>query len=62
MISNHFEPTFARLRYSLEGDRPSQTTHHAMSQSLIQSYWLDIRLHKSGISIFVSIQANAQTS
>ena len=24
--------TFARLRYSLGGDRPSQTTHHTMSR------------------------------
>ena len=28
-ISDRPEPTFARLRYSLGGDRPSQTTHHA---------------------------------
>ena len=31
MISNHFEPTFASLRYFLGGDRPSQTTHQALS-------------------------------
>jgi Cell wall-associated hydrolase. len=30
-ISDRAEPTFALLRYSLGGDRPSQTTHHAMS-------------------------------
>ncbi len=30
-ISKRSEFTFARLRYSLGGDRPSQTTHHAMS-------------------------------
>src|SRR3546814_4459201 len=29
LISDQLEPTFARLRYSLGGDRPSQTTHHA---------------------------------
>ena len=29
LISDQPEPTFARLRYSLGGDRPSQTTHHA---------------------------------
>ena len=27
MISNHSEGTFERLRYSLGGDRPSQTAH-----------------------------------
>src|SRR3974390_693338 len=31
-ISDRSEPTIARLRYSLGGDRPSQTTHHAMSR------------------------------
>jgi hypothetical protein len=30
-ISDRAEPTFALLRYSLGGDRPSQTAHHAMS-------------------------------
>jgi hypothetical protein len=29
------EPTIARLRYSLGGDRPSQTTHHAGSRTRI---------------------------
>ena len=31
-ISDRSEPTFARLRYSLGGDRPSQTTRHAGSR------------------------------
>src|SRR5690625_7472158 len=31
MISNHDYRTFVLLRYSLGGDRPSQTTHHTMS-------------------------------
>jgi hypothetical protein len=31
-ISDRTELTFARLRYSLGGDRPSQTTHHAGSR------------------------------
>src|SRR5664280_1063553 len=34
-ISDRSEPTIARLRYSLGGDRPSQTTHHAMSRPRI---------------------------
>ncbi len=31
MISNHSEGTFGRLRYSLGGDRPSQTAHQTLS-------------------------------
>ena len=31
MISNHREETFAHLRYSLGGDRPSQTARLALS-------------------------------
>ena len=31
MITNHAEGTFVSLRYSLGGDHPSQTTHHALS-------------------------------
>ncbi|CCG06601.1 Putative uncharacterized protein, partial [Pararhodospirillum photometricum DSM 122] len=34
-ISDRPEPTIARLRYSLGGDRPSQTTHHAGSRTRI---------------------------
>ncbi len=32
-ISDRAECTFVLLRYSLGGDRPSQTTHHALSPS-----------------------------
>jgi hypothetical protein len=35
LISDQPELTFARLRYSLGGDRPSQTTHHALSRDRI---------------------------
>ncbi len=31
MISNHSEGTFGRLRYSLGGDRPSQTVRLTLS-------------------------------
>ena len=34
LISDQPEPTIARLRYSLGGDRPSQTTRHAGSRIL----------------------------
>jgi hypothetical protein len=39
-----------RLRYSLGGDRPSQTTHQALSPGLIQGTGLDLRLIQGGIS------------
>ena len=50
LVSNQPEGTFARLRYSLGGDRPSQTTHHAGSRSPLQGTRLDIREQKGGIS------------
>ena len=36
-ISDRSEPTIARLRYSLGGDRPDQTAHHALSRTRITS-------------------------
>ena len=36
MISNHSEGTFERLRYSLGGDRPSQTAHLTLSPGLLR--------------------------
>ena len=35
MISIHPEGTFGRLRYSLGGDRPSQTPHLALFPTLL---------------------------
>ena len=49
-ISDRPEPTFARLRYTLGGDRPSQTTHHAMSRTRVHGSRLDIKNRKGGIS------------
>ncbi len=48
-ISIRHELTFARLRYSLGGDRPSQTTHLTVSFPAIQPVKLDIQNHKGGI-------------
>ena len=50
LISDQLEPTIARLRYSLGGDRPSQTTHHAGSRTQFHGPRLDIRISKGGIS------------
>ena len=50
LISDQLEPTFARLRYHLGGDRPSQTTHHAGSRTRLHGSRLDIKSKKGGIS------------
>ena len=50
LVSDQPEPTFARLRYSLGGDRPSQTTHHAGSRARIHEPRLDTKEYKGGIS------------
>ena len=50
LISDQSEPTIARLRYSLGGDRPSQTTHHAGSRTWLHRPRLDIRERQGGIS------------
>jgi hypothetical protein len=50
LISDQLEPTIARLRYSLGGDRPSQTTHHAGSRTRINGPRLDIKNQRGGIS------------
>ncbi len=42
-ISDRAEGTFERLRYSLGGDRPSQTAHQAVSQMRIHSSWLELK-------------------
>ena len=49
-ISDRLEPTIARLRYSLGGDRPSQTTHHAGSRIQFHGPRLDTKEQKGGIS------------
>ena len=49
MVSVHAELTFERLRYSLGGDRPSQTAHLTMSPNLIQGCRLESQYLKSGI-------------
>src|SRR5712691_8462764 len=48
-ISNRAEGTFARLRYTLGGDRPSQTTHLTLFQSRITASGLEAQNSKGGI-------------
>ena len=48
-ISNRAEGTFGRLRYSLGGDRPSQTAHLTLSPCPIQGTRLELQHLKGGI-------------
>src|SRR5262245_6247481 len=50
LVSTQPEGTFARLRYTLGGDRPSQTTHHAMSRIWFTDRRLEPKRNKGGIS------------
>ncbi len=50
VIANHPECTIALLRYSLGGDRPSQTTHLTLSPSRVHGLRLESKHDKSGIS------------
>ena len=50
LISDQPEGTFAHLRYVFGGDRPSQTTHQAVSLSRIHGTRLDLKHAKGGIS------------
>ena len=49
LVSIQSERTFERLRYSLGGDRPSQTACLTLSPIPIQGPRLELRSHKSGI-------------
>ena len=50
LISKQPEGTFERLRYTLGGDRPSQTTHLALFLFPIQGSRLEPKSAKGGIS------------
>ncbi len=50
LVSNQPERTFARLRYILGGDRPSQTTRLTVFLLLIQGARLESQNNKGGIS------------
>ena len=49
-ITDRAEGTFARLRYALGGDRPSQTAHLAPSPHRIHGHGLEPQHHQGGIS------------
>ncbi len=50
LISKQPERTFARLRYNLGGDRPSQTTRLTLSLNRIHGSRLEHQCNKGGIS------------
>ena len=51
LISDQPEGTFERLRYSLGGDRPSQTAYQKLSHALmLEGSRLELKLLQSGIS------------
>ena len=50
MIANHDEASFGLLRYSLGGNRPSQTAHLTMFDPRIHGKSLEFQLNKTGIS------------
>ena len=50
-IANRIEEAIVLLRYSLGGDRPSQTTHLPLSQARIHGTWLESKYNKGGISL-----------
>ena len=49
MVSNHAEPSFERLRYTLGGDRPSQTARLTVSPDQIHGRRLETQQSKGGI-------------
>jgi hypothetical protein len=60
MIANHAEGTLALLRYSLGGNRPSQTDPLPLSPSSLQSIGLESSLRKGGVSL--TTQAKPKSS
>ena len=50
LVSNQPEGTFARLRYTVGGDRPSQTPHQPVSRAPLKGPRLDTKTQQGGIS------------
>ena len=59
-ISVRAELTFERLRYSLGGDRPSQTAHLTLSLTALQQYRLEFQSTKSGIPTSTPLKLTSQ--
>ena len=50
LIADQAEGTFELLRYSLGGDRPSQTAHLALSAARLHGSGLEFKHNKAGVS------------
>ena len=61
-MSDRSEPTIARLRYTLGGNRPSQTDPLPLSPAQIHGSELDGRSHKGGISLIASTDPDEPAS
>ena len=62
LVSDQPEPTIARLRYSLGGDRPSQTTRHAGSRTRVHGPRLDTQRDQGWYFKVASTRAGARAS
>ena len=62
LVSNQAEGTFARLRYALGGDRPSQTAHLALSAARVHGTGLEFKHNKGGVSFVGSAAAGTAAS
>ena len=57
LISDQPEGTFERLRYTLGGDRPSQTAYQKLSSALLfEGSGLEFKLSQSGISTMTPLK------
>jgi len=60
MIANHAEGTIVLLRYTLGGNRPSQTDHLPLSLSRIHGLRLEFQYFKTGISLMAPSRLAAE--
>src|SRR5215831_10918125 len=62
LVSNQAEGTFARLRYILGGDRPSQTARQAVSSPRVNGGKLESQSNQGGISLVDSTESRNPAS
>ena len=62
LIADQAEGTFELLRYSLGGDRPSQTAHLALSAARLHGSGLELKHNKGGVSLAASPRTGVRGS
>ena len=62
LIADQAEGTFELLRYSLGGDRPSQTAHLALSAARLHGSGLELKHNKAGVSLAGSARTGVHAS